>query len=379
MNPQNAIARHWPFLGPPRRAVLKVGSNVLAGRDGGIDESRIAAIAADASALRAAGCEVLLVTSGAVAAGLALAGIAERPKQAPKLQALAALGQGRLMAAWASAFAAHGLRAAQVLLTRGDLEDRQRYLNASYTLETLLDFRAVPVINENDTVATEELTFGDNDLLSAFAASAVRADLLVLLTDTDGLFSAHPDTPGAALVPVVDRVTEETERLATGPGSKLGRGGMLSKINAARHAASFGVTTVIANGRVDGIVGAIATGRFRGTLFPARRGSGRNRARTHWIASRRPKGVLVVDPGAEHALRDQGRSLLPVGIRSVAGAFERGDVVAIAAETGIEFARGVANYAADDLRALAGRKIPKGADAPQFEEAVHRNNLFLKG
>mgnify|MGYP005850993175 CR=1 FL=1 len=378
MTPESVISQAWPFAAAPRRVVLKVGSNVLAGPHGGLDERRLRSLATQAAALRAGGAEVILVTSGAVAAGLKLAGLHERPREAPRLQALAAIGQGRLIGAWTAAFEPHGLRVAQVLLTRSDLEDRQRYLNATTTLETLLELGAIPVINENDTVATEELTFGDNDLLSAFVAAAVRAELLVLLTDTDGLFSAHPDTPGAVLVPVVERITEETEGLATGPGSKLGRGGMKSKINAARHAVSFGVSTVIANGRREGVLAEVASGRFRGTLFPARGKAGRNRARTHWISTRKPRGVLRVDAGAERALREEGRSLLPVGVRAVEGDFDRGDVVSVVNEAGAEVARGVASLGAEALRPLCGKKkgeLPEGLPA---SEAVHRNNLFLR-
>lgn len=383
MSPEREQVRKcWPFDTAPHRVVVKVGSNVLA--PGGRTESlaeNIERLVRDCAAVGVQGTEVILVTSGAVAAGMGVLGVGARPTDLAQLQALAAVGQGRLMALYAEAFERHGRRAGQLLLTREGLEDRTRYLNAQYTIEALLGMGVVPVINENDSVATDELTFGDNDVLSAFTAGTVDADLLVLLTDTDGLYSGNPGTdPGARLLPVVHEVTDDVAALADGPGSGVGKGGMASKVAAARHAAHFGIATVIASGRADGMLARVMTGHFRGTLFLSRGTAGRRgKARTHWISTRRARGRLVVDDGARRALEEQGRSLLPVGIVGVEGSFGRGDVVAVVDQSGRELARGISNYATADLEALRGRRVgDRDEPPPPYAEAIHRNNLFLR-
>ncbi|MBI5155559.1 glutamate 5-kinase [Candidatus Poribacteria bacterium] len=374
----------WPFQAAPHRAVFKFGSNLLSAPDGRLDGARIRSLAEGLARWREAGTEVFIVTSGAVAAGMGIRGSADRPKELPDLQALAAIGQCHVMDEYIAAFGKHGLTVAQVLLTRGDLEDRRRYLNAKSTLEALVGMGAIPVINENDTVVTEELTFGDNDMLSAIMAAKLGADLLVILTDIDGLFTSPPAQDAAArLIEVVPKVTTEIERLGGGSGSRLGRGGMATKVLAARHATRFGITTVIGNGRREGLLDEIRRGDFRGTLFLARQsGRRRGQARAHWIALRTPKGAVTVDDGARRALLEGGRSLLPVGIVSVSGDFTRGDVISIRDRAGEDLARGITNYSSGAVARLKGHKGNElagilGGEA-LYEEVIHRNNLHLR-
>ncbi|MBX3729164.1 MAG: glutamate 5-kinase [Candidatus Sumerlaeia bacterium] len=378
-----SLQQAWPFEKVPRRVVLKCGSNLLSTPQGLLDAARIAALADDVAWLKARGAQVVVVSSGAVAAGMGEAGETSRPRHLSRLQGLAAIGQSRLMSVWGAAFAPHSRKVAQILLTRADLEDRQRYLNIQATLDALLAMDAVPVLNENDSVITEELSVGDNDMLSAIVAAKLAAPLLVMLTDTDGLFTGHPERDREAkLVPVVERVTPELEALAQGPGSKFGRGGMLSKIAAARHATRYGVTAVVANGRRPGIVREIAGGTFVGTLFLPDRDRRRASARGHWISMRRPKGAVVVDDGARRALVENGSSLLPVGITGVRGTFSRGDTIAVVDSAGVEIALGLAAFSADEVERIKGLKaarIPEVLGVAAHEEVVHRDNLILKG
>ena len=374
----------WPFTMPVKRVVIKLGSNLLSSPDGTLDFDRVRIVARQIALLRRRGAQVLVVSSGAVAAGMGATKQTTRPTELPRLQALAAIGQSQLMKAYIDAFAPHGLNVAQALITREDLDDRQRYLNAQYTLETLLTMGAVPVINENDTLATEELSFGDNDMLSAIIAVKISAELLVILTDIDGLFDAHPTKDAnAKLIPVVDKVTPQIMSLATGPGSGVGKGGMVTKVEAARHATRFGIPTVIANGRAENIITGVLAGDFRGTLFLAeKKRTSRSKARTHWISARRPRGTVTIDQGARHALVDQHRSLLPVGIISVEGQFARGDVISIAGPHGEELARGLSNFSAEELSLLKGHRAEEApallGKTPPCAEAVHRNNLSMR-
>ncbi len=372
----------WPFASPPRRIVFKLGSNLLSNGNGSLDEELIRSFARQGSVLIHKGCRIIVVTSGAVAAGMSALRLTERPTTLPELQSLAAVGQTRLMAAWSSAFAEHGIITGQVLLTRDDLEDRHRYLNARYTLETLLRENVVPVVNENDTVATDELSFGDNDLLSAIIASTLDADLLAILTDIDGLFTDHPTKNSAAeLISVVERVTDEIESLAAGPGSKVGKGGMLTKVRAARHANGFGIAAVIANGRMGHIAEAVHAGDFRGTLFLPERSRKGARGRVRWISTRSVRGRVIVDDGACSAIVAGGRSLLSVGITTVEGGFEKGDVIAVHDRTGNEIARGIASFSSDQIERIKGckaKEIPGLlGHQPGYDEVVHRDNLHL--
>lgn len=395
--PEDQVASAWPFVPlsggaaivpgarPLARLVIKIGSNVLSTKEGTLDAARIASVAGQVAALRAVGVQVLVVTSGAVSAGMGVAGLRQRPTELPRLQALAAIGQSFLMSTWGDAFRRHSAHVGQVLLTHADLEDRTRYLNIQDCLETLLGMGVVPIINENDTVITEELTIGDNDALSAAIAAESRADLLVVMTDIAGLHTGNPKTdPAAALIPVVRAVTPELLAVAGGSGSNVGRGGMLTKLRAAQHANSFGIVAVVTDGRRDTALTDVAAGRFRGTLFLPRAGAriaGKQRA--HWISMRRPKGILVVDDGARRALLEKGSSLLPVGITSVRGTFERGDIVSIHGLDDHELGRGIASFSSDEVMRARGKKGTALAEAlgprAATPEVVHRNNLHLKG
>ncbi len=383
------LARERARLREARRIVVKVGSRVLRGEPppggggatapAGVDVSRIDDLCAEVAALRAEGREVLIVTSGAIACGVARLGLARRPRDLPRLQAAAAAGQIALMRLYEEALSRRGLRAAQVLVTHADFADRRRYLNAGATLRALLDLGAVPVVNENDTVATAEIRFGDNDNLSADVAALIAADLLVLLTDVEGLFDADPRrVPGARRVPLVSDVAREAAPLAGAGDGSVGTGGMATKVLAAEKAAKSGIRTVIADGRRRDIVAAILRGEDVGTLVLA---SGTpEAARKRWIArTLRPKGRIAIDAGAAAALRERGKSLLPSGVRAVEGTFQRGEAVSIVDPEGREIARGLSSYDSADLARIAGKRTAEARALLGFvyEEAVHRDDLVL--
>jgi glutamate 5-kinase len=331
--------------------VVKLGSSLV------LREEVMQARAAEIVALVEAGERVCVVSSGAIALGLAQLGIERRPRSVPRLQAASALGQARLHAAWESAL--EPLRAAQVLLTAGDVADRVAYVNARNTLNTLLEFGVVPVVNENDVTATDEITFGDNDALAAHVALLVRARLLLLLTEVDGVYSRAPGTPGATLL------ADGTSSVEFGPGSAVGRGGMRSKVLAAEMAAAAGIPTVIAAGHGDEVIATVVAGEARGTRFPAV--DARVSAFKLWLRyGKPPAGRLQVDDGARRALVQEGASLLAVGISSTDGTFGAGDVVELVAADGTVFGKGIASTAAADLQ---GRS--RGL------EAVHRDRLVL--
>jgi glutamate 5-kinase len=365
-------------LGAVRRVVVKVGSNVLAGADG-LRLARVRGIAADVAALVGAGREVVLVSSGAVAAGAGRVG--PRRRGLEWRQAAAAMGQPALMAAYARAFGRHDRTTAQVLLTHGDLADRRRYLNARHTLRALLDLGVVPIVNENDTVAVEELNFGDNDNLSALTASLVQADLLVILSDVGGLFTADPRVDRTATRIPMARVDDPAlARMAGPPRSGVGTGGMASKLAAARTAAAAGIATVIADGTQAHVLAKVFDGGADvGTLLVA--DGDPLGHRKHWIAhTLRPQGTVHVDAGAERAVANGGRSLLPSGVRAVEGRFGVGDCVKIVGVDGGEIARGLVSYGAADLEKIKGAHTKdiaallgyKGSD-----EVVHRDDLVI--
>jgi glutamate 5-kinase len=363
-----------------RRVVVKIGSRVLT-RDGeGLDSAVIDRIAGDVSRLREEGREVIVVTSGAVAAGRGALGLQDRPRTIPQKQAAAAVGQTRLMRAYEDAFAGRGLTAAQLLLTRDDLADRTRFLNARATIETLLECGAVPVINENDTVVVDEIKFGDNDNLSALVTNLVDAQLLVILTDIEGLYDADPrHNPDARLVPLVKVVTREIERAAGGSGSSVGTGGMATKVAAAKKAAKSGAATLIINGWKDDALPRALAGEEVGTLFlPARDSLS---SRKHWIAyTLKPIGRVIVDEGARKVLFGHGRSLLPSGIIAVEGEFDRGSCVRVCGPDGAEFARGLADYSWVELQRLVGHRsgeIEAILGYKYGDEAIHRDNLVV--
>lgn len=350
-----------------RRVVIKVGTSLLT-RGARLDLRRISAVAAEVAAARAAGAEALLVTSGAVAAGMGALAWRARPRDLPRLQSAAAVGQGLLIDAYRAAFRRHRLEVAQILLTHEDLADRRRHVNARATVTTLLTLGVVPVANENDTVSVDELRFGDNDALAALLATLVGADLLLILTDVEGFYMGSAGS--RRIVPVVPEITPEVEAAAGGAGSATSLGGMRSKIAAARTAGAAGIPTVLASGRKKGIVRRVLAGEDVGTTFLA---GERLDARRRWIAGHlRVRGRILVDEGAARALAT-GRSLLPVGVVGVEGAFAAGDCVEVVA-AGRVVARGLARYDAEGARRVAGKRSDPAAGV---EEIVHRDDLAL--
>ena len=363
-----------------KRLVIKIGSRILTAGDNGLDRGAIDRIATQVANLRASGREVIIVSSGAVAAGRSALGLADRPRTIPQKQAAAAVGQTRLMRTYEESFAAFGAVVGQVLLTREDLADRQRFLNARATIDTLLGFGIIPIINENDTVAVEEIKFGDNDNLSALVTTLAEAQLLMILTDIDGFYSADPRTdPTARLVPLVRAITREVEQAAGGSGSSVGTGGMATKLVAAKKVVKSGVPTLMVNGSSPEIISRGMAGEEVGTLFlPA--GKGINR-RKHWIAyTLRPRGRVIVDQGARDVLAKQGRSLLPSGIVGIEGEFDRGSCVRVCGPDGTEFARGLADYSHAEIAKILGHRsheIEQILGYRYGDEIIHRDNLVL--
>ena len=362
-----------------RRIIVKVGTGVLSKGDLRLHRPTIENLARELSELRAGGREMVLVSSGAILAGMAALGFDRRPQQIPLKQAAAAVGQSHLMRAYEEAFQAHQQRVAQILLTREDLRHRARYLNARNTLFALLRLHVIPIINENDTVAVDEIKFGDNDTLSALVAHVAEADLLVILTDTDGVYTADPRThPDAALIPMVG--TDVRGAFCAEEGkSPTGSGGMSSKLAAARQAAQAGVPTVVANGFVQGILARILAGEEVGTLFLPRALPMRSRKR--WLAfASAPRGGVVVDGGAREALLKGGKSLLASGVRGTRETFRAGDPVSILGPDRVEFARGLTNYGRDEVERIKGlrtNEIAAVLGTKPFDEVVHRDNLVI--
>ena len=362
-----------------KRWVVKVGSSLVTNNGLGLDLQAIEGWASQLVAMQKSGLHVVLVSSGAVAEGVTRLGLKSRPKQVHIQQAAAAVGQMGLVQAYESCFMRHGVHAAQILLTHDDLSDRTRYLNARSTLTTLLDMAVVPVVNENDTVATAELCFGDNDTLAALVANLINADVMVLLTDQDGLFNVDPRIdPNANLVATASAKDNSLSAMA-GQGSSLGRGGMLTKLSAARLAARSGTNTIIANGKEQQILSRLLQGEELGTLLEA--DDEPVTARKQWLASQLTlKGKLVLDAGAVKVLKNSGKSLLAVGIKQVSGRFNRGEVVSCLDESGSEIARGLVNYTAAEIEILKGQSsnnIERLLGYAGEEEIVHRDNLIL--
>src|SRR6267378_119836 len=367
-------------LGRVRRLVVKVGTSLIAEPGTGPDPDRIAALAAEIAGARD-GREPVLVSSGAIATGMARLALPARPRSIPEKQAAAAVGQSALMWHYEAAFKRHGIPVGQVLLTAQDIGDRARYLNARNTLLALLRFGVLPIVNENDTVAVEEIKVGDNDNLSALVASLIDADLLVLLTDVDGLYTGDPSVNARARkLDTVDAITDEIVGLAHDRADRVSVGGMATKLQAARKAAAAGVPMVIASGLEPGVLRRILDGEPVGTYFAPK--ADRLGARKRWIAfAVPPQGRLTVDAGALAALTQRGKSLLPSGIVEIEGDFDSGEVVALLGGAGgKEFARGVVNFDAAELRKIRGAKtqeIEHRLGYKSFDEVIHRDNLVI--
>jgi glutamate 5-kinase len=363
-----------------RRVVVKVGSSLVTDEGRGLDLEAISRWAEQIAEVHRLGKKVLLVSSGAIAAGMQRLGWTRRPRQIHELQAAAAVGQMGLAQAYEARFRALGLRTAQVLLTHADLADRARYLNARSTLFTLLELDVVPVINENDTVVTDEIKFGDNDTLGALVTNLVEADALVILTDQAGVFSADPRRePAATLITEAQAGDPYLETVAGGAGSRIARGGMITKVLAAKRAARSGAHTVIASGREPDVLVRLARGERIGTQLTA--STPMLTARKQWLADHlQLKGRVVIDDGAVRALRADGKSLLPIGVIEVQGEFARGDVIACVDRTGREIARGLVNYASSEARLIARKptgEIESILGFVEEPELIHRDNLVL--
>lgn len=362
------------------RIVAKVGSSLVTNDGQGLDRQAVAHWASQIAALRAQGKQVVLVSSGAIAEGMARLGWAKRPTSMHELQAAAAVGQMGLAQAYEVAFSKHNLRTAQILLTHEDLADRQRYLNARSTLFALLRLGVVPIVNENDTVATDEIAVGDNDTLGALVTNLIEADALIILTDQRGLYESDPrKNPDARFVSHAKAGDLSLEAMAGGTGSGIGKGGMLTKILAAKRAARSGAHTVIASGRENDVMVRLASGECIGSELRAELPV--LSARKQWMADHlRLRGKLILDAGAVQALRIEGKSLLPVGVRNIEGDFEPGDVVACLDLEGKECARGLINYSSSDARRIMGQPSSKIAEilgAMTEAELVHRDNLII--
>ncbi|MGH8718853.1 MAG: glutamate 5-kinase [Burkholderiales bacterium] len=363
-----------------KRFVVKVGSSLVTGNGAGLNHEAIREWAAQIAQLAARGKQVLLVSSGAIAEGMQRLQWIKRPHAVYELQAAASVGQMGLVQAYESRFREHGLHTAQVLLTHEDLSDRKRYLNARSTLRTLLELKVIPIINENDTVVTDEIRFGDNDTLAALVANLVEADALVILTDQAGLFSADPrHDPKAELVREARANDPRLESMASGAGGALGRGGMLTKVLAAKRAARSGTHTIIAFGRERDVLLRIAGGEALGTWLSAEKLP--LAARKKWLADHlQCRGTLSLDKGAVAALKEQGKSLLPIGVTDASGSFERGEMVSCINSDGREVARGLVNYSAPETRRIlrrASAEIESILGYVDEPELIHRDNLVI--
>ncbi|MFC3461262.1 glutamate 5-kinase [Massilia haematophila] len=373
-------AAHQSVIRQAGRIIVKVGSSLVTNEGRGLDHGAIARWAGQIAALRGLGKDVVLVSSGAIAEGMLRLGMAARPHDIHELQACAAVGQMGLAQIYETSFAAHGVKTAQVLLTHADLADRERYLNARATLTTLLRLGVVPIINENDTVVTDEIKFGDNDTLGALVANLIEADALVILTDQRGLYSADPrKDPAATLIARAPAGDAALEAMAGGAGSSIGRGGMLTKVLAARRAARSGAHTVIAWGREPDVLTRLAAGEAIGTQLEA--ATTRLTARRQWMVDHlHTSGEVVLDAGAVQKLTQEGKSLLPIGVVAVRGEFGRGQVITCVGEDGVPVARGLTSYTASEVRRImrhSSSEIEAILGYIEGPELVHRDNLVL--
>ena len=363
-----------------RRIVVKVGSSLVTNEGRGVDAEAVGNWCRQMAHLAGEGRELVMVSSGAIAEGMKRLGWTVRPKEIHELQAAAAVGQMGLAQIYESKLREHGMRSAQVLLTHADLADRERYLNARSTLLTLLSHAVIPVINENDTVVNDEIKFGDNDTLGALVANLVEADALIILTDQRGLYSSDPrKDPQARFIDEARAGAPELEQMAGGAGSAIGRGGMITKVLAAKRAAGSGANTVIAFGREPDVLLRLAAGEAIGTALMA--STQKLAARKQWMADHlQLRGAVVVDDGAARKVREEGKSLLPIGVTEVRGEFHRGDVIAVLSAGGVELARGLANYGSSEARLIARKPSAEFEKMLGFTgepEMIHRDNLVL--
>jgi glutamate 5-kinase len=362
-----------------RTVVVKVGTNVLTADDGRLAPGRLQALADQLHRIRATGRSVALVSSGAIGAGMGRLSLSERPTDLPTLQACAAVGQSFLMREYQDCLSLHAITAAQILLTAGDFDSRARYLNVRNTIRTLFELKALPIINENDTVSVDEIRFGDNDHLAAMVTNLLRAELLVLLTNVDGLYDGDPRLAGSKKLDTVPMIDGGTMDLAASSKSVLGTGGMRSKLRAARLATAAGESVIMANGSEPGVLDRVFAAEPVGTLFLPHGTSMPSWKR--WLGyTARPKGQIIVDAGAKAAVQERGRSLLPIGVVRIQGDFDKGDVVALCDAAGAEFARGLTNYPSIDASRILGMRSEQIAivlGGVPYEEIVHRDNLVV--
>ncbi|HSB45141.1 MAG TPA: glutamate 5-kinase [Nitrospira sp.] len=368
------------ILKQAKRIVVKIGSSLVSSREVGLQPERIDRLADEIAALRSSDRELLIVSSGAIVSGIKKLALKGYPKSLPVKQAAAAVGQSRLMWAYEKSFERLGLRVAQILLTHQDLADRRRFLNARHTLAALIDFGVIPIINENDTVAVEEIRVGDNDSLAAEVAHLVDADLLVILSDVDGLFTEDPrKNPSAQLIPLIGEINDDIERRAGVSTTFEGTGGMATKVRAAKKVGEYGVATLILNGQRAGLLPTVLSGGDGGSLFLAK--ERRLTSRKHWIGyTLRPRGTITLDQGAVEALAKRGKSLLASGILNVTGLFEPGDPVSCLDQDGKEFAKGLVNFSSDILGKIKGLRtaeIQQQLGPQEYEEVIHRDNLVI--
>ena len=368
------------YVRPAKRVVVKIGSRILSS-ERGLHARRIGRLVRELAGLNDQGKKLVIVSSGAIASGMSRLGLAKRPRDLPQEQALAAVGQIRLMALYENSFAGYQKQVAQVLLTHEDLANRKRYLNAKHTLKTLLDWNIIPIVNENDTVAVDEMKFGDNDQLSALVATLMEMDLLVILSDVDGVFDRDPrSSEDARLIPVVTDLAAAKKAAQDTRPSDLGRGGMFSKLCAAEQASHAGIPTIIANGRERGVLSGLFDDTHEsGTLVLPE--ENRLTSRKHWILyNLKPSGDVMVDNGACAAVTVKGKSLLPSGVRDIRGSFGAGECVRCVDDTGREFARGLVNYSAQELRKIKGShsgKIEAILGYKAYDEIIHRDDLVV--
>ena len=379
MNTENNLRKQ--ILSKVKKIVVKIGTGVLTTDDGYLDKTQIKGLAEQVSGLKRMGYDVAVVSSGAIGSGMGELGIVKRPSTLPELQAVAAIGQSKLISMYDECFKTYGYHAAQILLTREDFEDRQRYLNTCNTIHTLFQLNSIPVINENDTISVDEIRFGDNDALSALVTNLLNAELLIILSSVDGLYDKCPTAKGkASVIPLVENVSDEVRGLAFNLKTQRGVGGMQTKLDAVSTVTNAGESVIIANGRTSGILKRVVEGDNVGTLFLPKEEKLTSRKR--WIAyTIKPKGKISIDDGAIHALKDKGKSLLASGIASVEGSFQKGDIISICRKgVDVSIGRGLTNYSSEEIEKIKGcstSHIARVLGYKLYDEVIHRDNMVI--